>query len=79
MTWYTINIAHQCNYLHHFHFITHCLFLISEEEFKIKIEHIKNSIYQGSNRYSLNAKAIRDEFTEYFNTNGQVEWQWGMI
>ena len=34
---------------------------------------------QGSNRYSLNAKAVRDEFTEYFNTNGQVEWQWGII
>ena len=34
---------------------------------------------QGSNRYSLNAKAVRDECTEYFDTNGQVEWQWGMI
>ena len=34
---------------------------------------------QGSNRYSLDAKSVRDEFTEYFNSLGSVEWQWGMI
>lgn len=34
---------------------------------------------QGSNRYSLNAKSVRDEFMTYFNTNGKVEWQWEMI
>lgn len=34
---------------------------------------------QGSNRYSLNAKSVRDEFMTYFNTNGKVDWQWEMI
>ena len=46
MTWYTITIAHQCNYLHHFHFITHCLFLISEEEFKRKLNTLRTQFTQ---------------------------------
>ena len=33
-------------------------------------------VQQGSNRYSLNAKLVRDEFMNYFKTNRQVDWQW---
>lgn len=29
-----------------------------------------------SNNYSADAKAIREEFTEYFNNEGAVHWQW---
>jgi len=36
-------------------------------------------VQQGSNRYSVDAKSVRDEFMHYFNTSGQVEWQWAMI
>ena len=32
---------------------------------------------QGSNRYSLDAKTVRDEFCDYFNSVGSEEWQWG--
>jgi hypothetical protein len=32
-------------------------------------------VQQGSNRYSVDAKSVRDEFMHYFNTSGQVEWQ----
>ena len=35
-----------------------------------------NGSFQPVSLSSLNAKAVRDEFTEYCNTNGQVEWQW---
>ena len=34
---------------------------------------------QGSNRSSIQAREIREEFLDYFITNGQVDWQWHMI
>lgn len=34
---------------------------------------------QGSNRSSIQAREIREEFLDYFITNGQVDWQWDMI
>ena len=34
---------------------------------------------QGSNRSSTQAREIREEFLDYFITNGQVDWQWDMI
>lgn len=34
---------------------------------------------QGSNRPSCSAVDIINEFCDYFNTNGQVDWQWDMI
>ena len=34
---------------------------------------------QGSNRSSSQAREIREEFLDYFITNGQVDWQWDMI
>ena len=37
------------------------------------IEHL------GSNNYSKNAKETRDSFKEYFNEEGQVEWQWNIV
>ena len=38
-----------------------------------------NFIQQGGNRNNTDARAVRDEFCDYFNTNGQVEWQWDVI
>ena len=32
-----------------------------------------------SNNYSQNAKKIREEFTEYFNDEWAVEWQWQAV
>ena len=32
-----------------------------------------------SNNYSENAKKIREEFTDYFNKEGAVEWQWQRV
>ena len=34
---------------------------------------------QSSNNYSKNAKWIRDDFREYFITEGTVHWQWGIV
>ena len=34
---------------------------------------------QGGNRSGADLRGIRDEFCEYFNTNGQVPWQWELI
>lgn len=33
---------------------------------------------QGSNRSSIQAREIREEFLDYFITNGQADWQWDM-
>lgn len=33
----------------------------------------------GSNNYTANAKLVRDEYKEYFNTNGVVSWQHNMF
>ena len=33
----------------------------------------------GSNNYSKNTKETRDSFKEYFNQEGQVEWQWNIV
>jgi len=38
-----------------------------------------NFVQQGGNRNNTDARAVRDEFCDYFNTNGQVEWQWDVI
>ena len=39
-----------------------------------------NFVAQGSNMYTQSAKAIRDEFCIFFNSEeGQVSWQWSMI
>ena len=37
------------------------------------IEHI------GSNKYRKNVKETSDSFKEYFNQEGQVEWQWNIV
>ena len=34
---------------------------------------------QGGNRTPMDAREIRDELCEYFNTAGQVPWQWNVI
>lgn len=34
---------------------------------------------QGSNRSSTHAREIREEFLDYFITNGQIDWQWDII
>ena len=34
---------------------------------------------QSDNRTAADARDIRDEFCDYFTTNGQVPWQWEMI
>ena len=34
---------------------------------------------QRSNRSSTHAREIREEFLDYFITNGQVDWQWDII
>lgn len=33
---------------------------------------------QGGNRYTGEGRSVRDEFCDYFNSNGQVPWQWDM-
>ena len=33
---------------------------------------------QGGNRNHAEARDIRDEFCDYFNTNGAVDWQWSI-
>jgi hypothetical protein len=38
-----------------------------------------NFVQQGGNRNNTDARAVRDQFCDYFNTNGQVEWQWDVI
>ena len=38
-----------------------------------------NILQQGGNRSTLEAREIRDELCEYFNTDGQVPWQWNAI
>jgi hypothetical protein len=38
-----------------------------------------NFVQQGGNRNNTDARAVRDKFCDYFNTNGQVEWQWDVI
>ena len=40
---------------------------------------LANILQQGGNRSTLEAKEIRDELCEYFNTDGQVPWQWNAI
>ena len=35
--------------------------------------------HQGSNRSTDSARNIRDEFADYFITNGQVDWQWDIV
>ena len=34
--------------------------------------------HQGSNHSPSTERDIRDEFCDYFNTNGAVEWQWNI-
>ena len=36
----------------------------------------RNLAHQGGNRNQGTARDIRDELCDYFNTNGQVDWQW---
>ena len=35
--------------------------------------------HQGCNRSSESARHIRDEFADYFISNGQVDWQWDVV
>jgi hypothetical protein len=37
---------------------------------------VSNCAQQSGNRNSTDARNVRDEFCDYFNTNGQVPWQW---
>ena len=34
---------------------------------------------QGSNRSSTHAREIKEEFLDYFITNGPIDWQWDII
>lgn len=34
---------------------------------------------QSGNRSSNNVREIREEFCDYFKTNGQVAWQWNFL
>ena len=38
-----------------------------------------NLVQQGGNRNRSDARNVRDELCDYFNTNGQVPWQWDVI
>ena len=38
-----------------------------------------NFVQQGGNRNNTDARAVRDKFCDYLNTNGQVKWQWDVI
>lgn len=40
---------------------------------------IRNIIHQGSNNSSVLARSIREEFTDYFYNEGQVDFQWSRI
>ena len=35
--------------------------------------------HQGCNRSSDSARHIRDEFADYFISNGQVDWHWDVV
>lgn len=35
--------------------------------------------HQGSNHSNDSARNIRDEFADYFISNGQVDWQWDIV
>lgn len=41
----------------------------------VNLETLVSVRRQGSNNYSKEAQAIRNEFAEFFNTNGAVSWQ----
>lgn len=34
---------------------------------------------QGGNRTTLEARDVRDELCDYFNSDGQVPWQWNAV
>jgi len=40
---------------------------------------LPNILQQGGNRSTLEAREIRDKLCDYFNTNGEVPWQWDAI
>ena len=40
---------------------------------------IHDPTHAGSNNYSKHSAMIRDEFKEYFNSEGAVEWQWDIV
>ena len=40
---------------------------------------MENFVQQGGNRNRSDARGVRDEFCDYFNSNGQVPWQWDVI
>ena len=33
----------------------------------------------GSNNYSMDASFVRQQFKEYFNSEGAAEWQWELV
>ena len=35
--------------------------------------------HTGSNNYSKTAKQVRDDFKNYFMSDGQVDWQWATV
>ena len=40
---------------------------------------LPNILQQGGNRSTLEAREIRDKLCDYFNTNGEVSWEWDAI
>ena len=55
---------------------------IIEGEWRTEKENIlglRDIEHLGSKNYSKNVKGTRDSFKEYFNKEGQVEWQWNIV
>lgn len=52
---------------------------ISSGEWRNESNNFVNMAQQGGNRNTTDARSIRDEFKDYFNTNGQVYWQWDLL
>ena len=49
-------------------------YTLSEHE--VPQQHCQTLVHQGGNRSQGAARDIRDELCDFFNTNGQVDWQW---
>ena len=46
---------------------------------QISNESFRSLAQQGSNRSTVEAREVREELCDYFNTNGQVPWQWSAV
>jgi hypothetical protein len=40
---------------------------------------LRNISQQGVNKSNADARTVREEYCDYFNTNGSVEWQWDLV